>query len=55
MIGINLTTNREDIPLNSSKVTWKAVVINGTKILVSNKETSGIPFTKVKTTMGAEK
>ena len=54
MIGKNLLTNREEIPLNSPKVTWKDIVVNGTKVQVTNKETYGIPFTETKTTTGAK-
>ena len=54
MIGNNLSTNGEQIPLNISKMTWKGVVVTGTKVQVNNKETSGIPVTKAKTSTGAE-
>ena len=37
MIGNNPSTNREEIPLNSSKVMWKDVVVIGTKVRVNNK------------------
>ena len=54
MIGNNLSINRGGVPLNISKVTWKDVVVNGTKAPVTNKETSGIPVTKTKTTTRSE-
>ena len=54
MIGNNPSTNRELIPPNSSKVMWKEVVVAGTKVQVNNKETSGIPVTKTKTTTGTK-
>ena len=54
MIGNNPSTNGEEIPLNSSKVTLNDVLINGTKVRVTNKETSLMPFTETKTTTGAE-
>ena len=47
-------TNGEEIPLNISKVTWKDVVVTSTKVQVNNKETSGIPVTKTKTTTGTK-
>ena len=54
MIGNNQSTNREEIPLNSSKVTCKEVVVTGTKARVNNKETSVIPVNKTKATTGTE-
>ena len=54
MIVNNLSINRGGVPLNISKVTWKDVVVNVTKAPVTNKETSGIPVTKTKTTTRAE-
>ena len=48
MIGKNLLTNREEIPLNRSKVTWIDVVANGTKVRIINKETSITLVTKDK-------
>ena len=38
MIGNNLSTNGEEIPLNVSKATWKEVLVTGTKVQVNNKE-----------------
>ena len=35
-------------------MTWKEVVVNGTKVPVTNKETFVIPVTKTKTTTRAE-
>ena len=35
-------------------MTWKGVVVTSTKVQVNNKETSGIPVTKTKTTTGVE-
>ena len=37
MIGNKMLINRETFPLNSSKVTWKDVAVNNTKVLVTNK------------------
>ena len=54
IIGNNKLTNREEIPLNSSKVTWKDVFVNGTKVQATNKETYGIPVIETKTTAGAK-
>ena len=54
MIGNNPSTNGEEIPLNSSKATWKDIVVTGTKVKVNNKEKSWIPVTKTKTTTGVE-
>ena len=54
MIGNNQSTNREEIPLNSSKVTCKEVVVTGTKARVNNKETSWITVNKTKATTGTE-
>ena len=52
MIGNNPSTNGEEIPLNSSKVMRKDVVVIDTKVRGNNKETSGIPVPKPKTTTG---
>ena len=54
MIGNNLLTDREEIPLNISKVMWKDFFITGTKVQVNYKEMSGIPVTKTKATTGAK-
>ena len=53
-IGNNMLTNGEEIPLNISKVTWKDIVVNGTKVKATNRETYGIPVTETKTTTGAK-
>ena len=37
MIGNNLLTDREEIPLNISKVMWKDVFITGAKVQVNYK------------------
>ena len=52
MIGNNPSTNVEEIPLNSSKVTWSYVFVTGTKVQVNNKEMSVIKVTKTKATTG---